>query len=53
MSPHTFRAETPQLDVVVARERHELADFDSGGAAAVALPVGILETGLVVVAGDL
>ena len=53
MRPHAFWAETAQVDVEVAIDRHELADFDTGGEAAVAQPVGRLETGRVVVAGDI
>ena len=53
MYPHTVGAETAQVEVEVAIDRHELADFDTGGGAAVAQPVGSLETGRVVVAGDI
>jgi hypothetical protein len=53
MGPHTLGAETGEVEVEVAMDRHELADFDTGGEAAFSQPVGGLETGDVVVAGDI
>ena len=45
--------ETAQVEVEVAMDRHELADFDAGGEAAFVQPFGRLETGRIVVAGDI
>ena len=53
MRPHAVGAETAQVEIEVAINRHEFADFDAGGDAAFAQPVGGLETGGVVVAGDI
>ena len=51
--PHALGAEAAEIEVEVAMDRHELADFDAGGEAAFAQPFRRLETGRVVVAGDI
>ena len=53
MCQHAVGAETAEIEVEVAMDRHELADFDAGGEAAFAQPLRRLETGRVVVAGDI
>ena len=53
MRPHALGAETAEIEVEVAIDRHELADFDPGGEAAFVQPFRRLETGRVVVAGDI
>ncbi len=52
MYPHALGAETAQVEVEVAMDRHQLADFDAGGDAAFAHPLRRPETGGVVVARD-
>ena len=51
--PHALGAETAEIEVEVAVNRHELADFDAGGDAAFVQPFRRPETGRVVVAGDI
>ena len=53
MCPHALGAETAEVEVEVAIDRHELADFDAGGDAAFVQPFRRPETGRVVVAGDI
>ena len=53
MCPHALGAQTAEVEVEVAMDRHELADFDAGGDAAFAQPLFRPETGRVVVAGDI
>ena len=53
MRQHAVGAETAQVEVEVAVDRHELVDFDTGGDAVFAQPFRRPETGRVVVAGDI
>ena len=52
MCPHTLGAETAEIEVEVAIDRHEFADFNPGGEAAFVQSFRRLETGRVVVSGD-
>ena len=53
MREHVGGAETAEIEVEVAMDRHEVADIDAGGGAAFVQPVRRLEAGRVVVAGDI
>ena len=50
---HDASAQTAEIEVEVAMDRHEFADFDTGGDAAFAQPLRRPETGRIVVAGDI
>ena len=53
MCPHALGAQTAEVEVEVAMDRHKLADFNAGGDAAFSQPLRRPETGRVVVAGDI